>query len=81
MADQQAACSSFVCFILEAIASAIYSKRALMSTFAECPSRNFYSRIFLTPILAAIREIFRSRKFCDIRYVIEGLNVDESEQE
>ena len=35
----------------------------------ELPSRIFLSRLFLPPFLEAIREIFWSRKLCDVRYI------------
>ena len=40
----------------------------VLHNVSEPPSRIFLSRIFLPPFLEAIREIFWSRKFCDVRY-------------
>ena len=42
----------------------------VLRNVSEPPSRIFLSRIFLPlPLLEAIREIFRSRKFCNVRYI------------
>ena len=40
----------------------------VLRNVSESPLQVFLSQIFLPPLMAAIREIFWSRKFCDIRY-------------